>query len=100
MLLNVVSYLETTRTQEIKWRKWKGKGRERDKDERWHLQIEKREGLGETTMTEFICISLAFGERTAQLLPWDGSLIAMVTVGQSSHDCPWVTVHECMCVFL
>lgn len=48
-------------------------------------------------MTEFIGTSLAFGEHAAQLLPWDGSLIAMVTVGQSSHNCLRVTVHECLC---
>lgn len=29
------------------------KGKERDKDERWHLEIETQEGLGETMMTEF-----------------------------------------------
>lgn len=38
------------RTQEIiKWREEK----ERDEDERWHLEIETWEGLGETMMTEF-----------------------------------------------
>lgn len=45
-------------------------------------------------MTEFIGTSL--GGFTAQLLPWDRCLIAMVTEGQSSHVCPWV--HECVCV--
>jgi len=44
-------------------------------------------------MTEFIGTPLAFGEHTTQMLPWDGSPVAVVTVGQRSHDYPWVT--EC-----
>lgn len=49
MLLSY-SRKKKNRTQEIiKWREEK----ERDEDERWHLEIETWEGLGETMMTEF-----------------------------------------------
>ncbi len=76
------------------------KGKERDKDERWHLGIETREGLQGAAMTEFKGTSLAFGERTAQLLPWDGSIIAMVTwdrvhmivVGNRLQECVYVAL--------
>lgn len=61
------------------------------------LKFSRRRGCGGAKMAEFKGTSLAFGERTAQLLPWGGSLIAMVTMGQSSHDCPRVTVHMCVC---
>lgn len=41
-------------------------------------------------MTEFIVTPLALGENAAQLLPWDGAPVAVVTMGQRSHDYPWV----------
>lgn len=53
LMLLSYSRKKKNRTQEIiKWRKWREE-KERDEDERWHLEIETWEGLGETMMTEF-----------------------------------------------